>query len=758
MPWRHLGSLAVLLGVSTGCHPTQPYYLHEDGDLSHYLDVATQIEYPDVDTCPLPDAVQSRAPITLRDPEFDEFWDLSLEEAVAIALQNSKVLPTLGGVRQLGQALANPPQRLSSSPDGVQTIYDVAIQESGQTGVEQALANFDAVFRSTTTWDSTDRPQNFSSTLVNSPVLASDNVNINNEISKLTAGGGQWFFRNISIYDGSNNFLTSQTRILPSTWFTALEAEVRQPLMRGRGVQLNRLPVILARMQTDVALADFQEGVENLLSEVEASYWDVYFSYRSLEAARQGRDSALATWQRVSALREEQAGSSDREAQAREQYYTFAVALKEAYRNLQISETRLRFLMGLAPTDGRFIRPCDEPTIARVEFEWPEVQCEALTTCNELRRLKWRIKQNELRLIAAKNQLLPQVDAVALYRWLGLGDQYASHNQPPQFPAASSAAWNSLYSGEYQEYRLGLTAEMNLGFRQELAQVRAQQLTLVRERARLQTAELEVIHQLTDAYQNLVANYQLIQENLNRRVAASQQVEAADVGQEQGTVELFSLLDAQRRRADADVAYYRSVADYNLSLMNLHRIKGSLMAYNNVMLAEGPWPEKAYFDAQNLARQRDASYYLDYGYTRPRVSSRGPVDLFSAPECGHSADGPAGYEGAGPGQQSLSERETEVPLDAEPVPSGPEQDGDFLESDELLPQPDEASSREVNFEELPSFGPELASPIDPLAGESDDWDGNSSRVPSATTLRPLPESRRSTRSTRPPVSLRFKQG
>ena len=36
-------------------------------------------------------------------------------------------------------------------------------------------------------------------------------------------------------------------------------------------------------------------------------------------------------------------------------------------------ENRLRYLMGLAATDGRLIRPKDEPTTAKVVFDWLEV-------------------------------------------------------------------------------------------------------------------------------------------------------------------------------------------------------------------------------------------------------------------------------------------------------------------------------------------------------------------------------------------------
>src|SRR6202012_1266104 len=83
------------------------------------------------------------------------------------------------------------------------------------------------------------------------------------------------------------------------------------------------------------------------------------------------------------------------------------------------------------------------------------------------------------------------------------------------------------------------------------------------------------------------------------------------------------LLDAQRQRADAEVAYFRTLTDYQRGIAQVHYRKGSILEYDGVYLAEGPWPAKAQFDAHRLARQRDASHYRDYGFTRPDVISRG---------------------------------------------------------------------------------------------------------------------------------------
>jgi hypothetical protein len=92
-----------------------------------------------------------------------------------------------------------------------------------------------------------------------------------------------------------------------------------------------------------------------------------------------------------------------------------------------------------------------------------------------------------------------------------------------------------------------------------------------------------------------------------------------------GQASLDLVLDAQRRRAQAQTDYFRSVANYNKSISEVHYRKGSLLEYNGVHLAEGPWPKKAYWDALGLARQRDASTYLNYGWTRPKVMSQGPI-------------------------------------------------------------------------------------------------------------------------------------
>lgn len=621
--------------VLTGCQPQQPFYLKNvDNDYLHYKGVATEIEYPDVDTERLADAENAQAPFSLLRKDNQEIWNLTLEEAMRIALMNNKVMRNISGQVQ------GPPDFISRNPELAPTIYDPAIAESDpRIGPEAALAAFDAQLSSSLTWEKLDTPQNVDPGYfaIFPNVARNDLGTFQAKVSKIAASGGQFSLAHNVAYDLSNR----PSRAWPSDWNVNLAAEVRQPLLQGAGTQFNRIAgpgatpgnfngVMLARINTDIALADFEAAVRNLVSDVEISYWELYFQYRSLDAVIAGRDSALQTWRKIYTLYTHGArgGEAEKEAQAREQYFLFRGTAEQSLNNLYSTEAKLRYMLGLAATDGRLIRPKDEPTTAKVVFDWHEVLSEGLVRSVELREQKWLVKRRELELIAAKNFLLPRVDFVGQYRWLGIGNRINGNSfWDPTNPVIQDAnAYGTLANGGFQEWQAGFQASLPLGFRREMAGVRNAQLSLARERARLQEAELELSHQLAYAIRDLEANHVLSQTNFNRRIAAQRQVEAVAAAYETDTITLDVLLKAQQALAQAESDYFRSLVNFNKSIAQVHFRKGSLLEYNGVYLAEGPWPGKAYFDARRRSRARAASTYLDYGFTQPRVISRGPIE------------------------------------------------------------------------------------------------------------------------------------
>ena len=644
-------TLSLAIAIGTGCHPTQPFYFAEDGDLSHYVGQATNIDYPVETQPPLSDARETEAPLTLDNASFDDFWEVTLADAIKITLANSKVLRSLGGRIDTLSGISQPSEALLANPDILQTIYNPAIQESApgyinglMTGPEAALAAFDTTFSSGFFWEKFENPENINPAELNVLELAAVNVQdiltLQAQLQKTNATGGTTTVRTETTYDSNNN-----PRVLyPNSYRTNITGEFRQPLLQGMGLEYNRIAgpfsnlagigtrmfdgVLIARIQTDRALADFEGGVRNLVADVENNYWELYYAYRNLEARKVGLASSLRTWQTVQAITLEGAmgGGKEREALAREQYFSFRAQTEQAKSDVFAAENRLRFLMGIAATDGRLIRPSDDPTMAKVTFDWRDILSEALERNVELRKQKWRIKQRDLEIIAAKNHLLPRLDMVGNYQWLGFGKDLLGEGPQP-YPSA----WKVLFEGDFTQAQLGVEMSMNIGFRAELAAVRNAQLLSTRAKAVLNEQELELSHLISDSVRNLDRNYQLIETNFNRRVAAQAQVDTfqtkIDVGVGRNIEQLDLLLEAQRRLAQAE-ADYRSLVDYNRAIIQIQFHKGSLLEDNNIFLTEGPWPSKAYFDAIRTARQLDASIFLADEPSHPAAISGGAYQQF----------------------------------------------------------------------------------------------------------------------------------
>ena len=82
---------AAITCLMVGCTPSKPVYLNDTGALDYYVDKATSIEYPDVSVPSLEEVNLSRPPITVADPDFDSFVDMTVEDCVRSALQLSLI-------------------------------------------------------------------------------------------------------------------------------------------------------------------------------------------------------------------------------------------------------------------------------------------------------------------------------------------------------------------------------------------------------------------------------------------------------------------------------------------------------------------------------------------------------------------------------------------------------------------------------------------------------------------------------------------
>ena len=603
---------------------------------------ATSIEYPAVSQATqlaTAETALSLPPHSIGSHQEISYRDVHLEDVIQLGLAHASVLRDLGGA-------------VVRSPDTTQTIYDPAISETDPGfGVEAALSEFDAQFSTSLFNEKNDRALNNEFFGGGTRILTQDSSVSQTQLAKRAVAGTELSLRHIVEFDSNN----APGNLFDSAWTTKLEGEVRQPLLRGAGMRYNRIAgptdtpgvyngVLIARVNTDVQLAEFEVSVRDYVSNLENAYWDLYFAYRDLDARIAARDAALDTWRRVHALYESgrRGGEAEKEAQAREQYFRFKEEVQNALSGrptdgtrtnngspggtfrgqggVYVAERRLRRLMGLPASDGELIRPADDPVIARVVFDWDEVAAEAVDRRVELRRQRWQVRRRELEFIASKNHLMPRLDAVGRYRFRGFGDDLLSNS--PTLPRFDNA-YEDLTSGDFQEWQLGFELEVPIGYRKAHAAVRNAELLLARERSLLSDQQLGVVHQIGDAVAELDRSYLVSQTSYNRLIASEEQMAAVQAAYDSDKAPLDLLLEAQRRLAEAESRYYRSTVEYAVALKNVHFAKGTLLEFDGVHLTEGCWPGAAHRDAQELRSKRGRKKRLNYASSKAPVVSQG---------------------------------------------------------------------------------------------------------------------------------------
>ncbi len=628
--------LAMLCAWLCGCecchmrqisHPNEPVPVAGTG----LEQLVASIEYTDVANPVLAAVVESLPPRSLADGPPREFWDLSLADAMQIGLQSSEVLRELGG-------------RVLNIPSAVSTVYDPSITMSHpRIGEEAALAAFDAQWQQTLSYVDGKRVFNNTALGGGATEVTRDGFNLQNQLQKTSATGTRFSLRNDLSYENSD----APFNLFPSAWTGNLEASVRQPLLQGAGVLFNRTVgpnavvdlaltrgVILARMDGDISIAQFERGVREFVVELETTYWQLYAAYRGLDANRRARDLARNTWQAIKSRDDAnlRGGEADAEAQAREQMYLFEQQVVNSLNGTSANgitgvyqaERRLRRVLGLPMNDGKLIRPLDEPSDAPVRFDWESCLAEALDRRVELREQSWRVKQRQLELLAARNFLQPRLDAVAAYRLSGLGDDLLGGSGP------NSNLGRELFSFGNDEVEAGLQLNVPIGYRRELAGVRHSELNLSRARAILRDQQHQISHDLADAVARPETTHESLRLGFERLVAAEQVVASREAVFEAGQSSIQYLLEAQRRLADAQVSYYQQRVAHALAILNVHRQKGTVLAFNGVELSEGAWVPAANRQVgRERFRHRDA--LLDYRTMRPQVSrGRYPQHPFGA--------------------------------------------------------------------------------------------------------------------------------
>ena len=358
-----------------------------------------------------------------------------------------------------------------------------------------------------------------------------------------------------------------------------LVLSLTQPLLRNAGVEVTTSPIVLARLDEKISVADFKNTVMGTILTVETTYWNLVVAQTQVQALTEALTAAQENL-RIARRRFEEGKDTRVIVSLAESAATSRQADLVAAR-LALAQTSdlLKRLMNdaeLPLTQPVVLEAGESPLTKPVSVGLAMLQqsiATAMVNRPEMQEVQARLDQAGVRERIARNGMLPQLDLVASYGLSGLGKDL-------------DRSLDKEFTAQFYDWSVGLSFSLPLGNRARTSAHKRSQLVEDQTLRQREDARQQVILDVSEAVRNLAATEEAIQARHAAREAVEQTVrdEQAFVGA--GAALLKDLLDAQRDLASAKVAEMRAMSDYMTGLAALEKAKGTLLEYNNIQVLD----------------------------------------------------------------------------------------------------------------------------------------------------------------------------
>src|SRR5947209_14407945 len=522
------------------------------------------------------------------------FVGLALQDAIAMALQRNTDL----AIAQSNRRIAN---YQIIAADGA---YDVRFQL-----VPQAP----------------HRPNPSASSFQSGPgggPVTQDTAGVTAAFQGITQQGGQYRAGVVGTRVTSNSTINSYNPF----YETALQLSVTQPLLRGRGIDQQRLQLQLARtnaaIQNDVALTQ----ASNTVVQVSNAYYDLVAAWRNVAIQEQGLRNAQAQAASNARLAARGVVAQTDIVEANTQVNVFQDNVFAALQNVQRLQTQIKSLILANPADPVwFANLVPTTAIAQLPQE-PALDAliaSAIANRPEIAQLRSQRVNANSNLAFARDQLRPQLDLGLGYTSNGFaglpvdpatnpiiglfGAQIAAINaliarsnaqnpsQPPIPPITGGfgalppnqtgkfgQSFQNLIDNRFPTYSAQVTLQIPIGNRTAkadyaIAQEQARQVAL-QETAVLQRIRGESVNAI-----------QGLREAQYRVIAARSAREAAErvlLGEQRrfqaGTSTTFLILQRQLDVANQQARELQAQTDLDKAIVELNRVSGGIFAQNGI--------------------------------------------------------------------------------------------------------------------------------------------------------------------------------
>jgi outer membrane protein TolC len=378
---------------------------------------------------------------------------------------------------------------------------------------------------------------------------------------------------------------------------SVLQVNFSQPLIRNRGMYVNRLPIMIARSRLRVTEYSLRDTVMQLVTNAENAYWDLVQARDNLRVQEKALELSNEALKRAQRELELGAMSPLDIYQPQQAQATAEISVSQARFALGQAEDALRKQMG-ADLDPAFhnvpivlTETTDVPANSSGIDAEAEVQ-KALLNRPDLKAANQALDVDDLQIKSTKNSVLPDLSLLGLYSAQGQGGDFYQRQNVfgggsqiiSVTPGGLGDALNQLFGFGFPIYQFGLQLRLPIRNRAAAADLADAVVTKKHDalmvRSVAQTVRLDVLNAVSQV-ESSKASVKLAQVALD---FAQKRLDAEQKKYELGTSQIYFVLQAQQDLVTAQNTLVQNSVQYRRNLLNLSRRQGTLLEEMGVVI------------------------------------------------------------------------------------------------------------------------------------------------------------------------------
>ncbi|MCO8121378.1 TolC family protein [Stieleria sp. TO1_6] len=406
---------------------------------------------------------------------------------------------------------------------------------------------------------------------VNRDRLREENFSMSGGLRRRTETGAQFEIgQQIGLRDSNSQFFTPANQ-----GNSRLTLSFDQPLLNGAGKAINCSLIVLAKIDTQIAIENTTTVVQDHLLAVNEAMWNLYFQRTSLLLRIRHLELATAIHDWLE-NRQDLDALTSQVKRAEAAVATRKSELARAVTAIRNAEDQLRVLVSspeLTQDQSLEIIPARPPSLAYFPVSLEDAVVTALQQRSEINQVARQLDAARVRMRIARNEMLPMLDLVLETYVSGLRGQNDI-----------SQSWVDQFSVGEPSYSAGLLFEVPLYRRAAKANVQRRQAEL-RQLADQMSQTIQQLHaEVAAAVREVETSYREMNARYIAMVSAEDYMELISrrwrelPGEgDSSNLLLDDLLNSQDRLLVEEVKFAQSQIDYALSTTRLKRATGSLL-------------------------------------------------------------------------------------------------------------------------------------------------------------------------------------